>query len=54
MSSQHLRSYKDRYKHVTVGVHGDFIVLPHWEISTMTQYPTQPQYPDSSPVLALS
>ena len=31
MSWQHLRSYQDRYRLVTVHTDGDFIVLPHWE-----------------------
>ena len=26
-----LRSYQDRYRHVTLPTHDDFIVLPHWE-----------------------
>ena len=30
---------------MTVRTHGDFIVLPHWEI--MPQYPTQSPYPDT-------
>ena len=32
MSMQHIRSYQDRYRLVTVCTHGDFIVLPHREI----------------------
>ena len=32
-SLQHLRSYQDKHRLVTVCTNGDFIVLPHWEIS---------------------
>ena len=31
VSWQHGRSYQDWYQLVTVHIHGDFIVLPHWE-----------------------
>ena len=32
ISLQHLRSYQNMYGVVTVHIHGNFIVLPHWEI----------------------
>ena len=32
---------------MTVGTHGNFIVLPHWDI--MTCYPIQSHYPDHEP-----
>ena len=31
MSWQHLRSYQEEHRIVTVRTRGDFIVLPHWE-----------------------
>ena len=43
---QHLTSYEDRYRFVTVRTHVDFIVLHHWE----TRPPaTGPDFPYSEP-----
>ena len=54
ISWQYLRSYQDRYRHVTVHNHGDFVncsaaLLADQATSTMTEYPTQLHYPDSEP-----
>ena len=38
-SLQHLRSYQDEYWLVTLRTHGDFIVLPHWEIRLPEVWP---------------
>ena len=49
-SSQHLKSYGDGYRLVTVHTHGDFIVLPHWETRPSASWPpTQLHYPDTKP-----
>ena len=45
-SSQHQWSYQDGYQFVTVCTHGNFIMLPHWDVSC---YPTQSHYPDTEP-----
>ena len=43
ISRQHLKLYQGTYRLVTVHTHGDYIVLPNWEItaSTMSRYPSQ-------------
>ena len=39
---EHLRSYQDWYRLVTVHTHGDFIVLPHCETRPSAQWPDIP------------
>ena len=41
-SLQHLRSYQDGYRLVTVSTHGDFIVLPHWKTGPPAPLPDIP------------
>ena len=38
-SKQHLRLYQDGYRVVTVRIHDDFIVLPHWETRPPAPWP---------------
>ena len=38
-SWQHLKLYQDRYRLVLVHTHGVFIVLAHWEIRLLAQWP---------------
>ena len=58
MSWQHLRSYLDSYRLVTVHTHGEFIWLPHWETRLLAPIPNTPLSliirTLSQPVLALS
>ena len=43
MSLQHLQSQRYWYRLVTtVGTHGDFIALPHWEIMHLATGPNKP------------
>ena len=57
-SLQHLRPYQGRYRLVSVRTHGNFIMLPHWEIRPLTPWPDIPLsniiLTLSEPVLALS
>ena len=48
LSWQHLESYQDGDRFVTV--HGDFMVLHHWEI-WLTWYPTQSHYSEDEPTI---
>ena len=41
-SKQHLTSYQDMYRLVTVHTHDDFIVLPHWETRPSVPWPDIP------------
>ena len=57
-SLQHVRSYQDRYRLVTMGTHGDFTVLSQWEIRPPAPWPDVPLnhiiLTLSHPVLVLS
>ena len=47
-SWQHLRSYQDGFRLVTVHTYGDFKVLGEIRLpANMTRYPTQAHYPDT-------
>ena len=55
MSWQHLGSYQDVYRLVTVRTHGDVIVLPQLAdqaTGIITGYPTQSHYPNTQPTIA--
>ena len=39
MTWQNQRSYQDVYRLLPVGTHGDFIVLPHWNIRPQAPWP---------------
>ena len=39
---EHLRSYQDGYRLVKLWAHDDFIVLPYWEIRSLTSWPDIP------------
>ena len=41
-SKQHVWSYQDRYRLVTVRTCGDFIVLSHWEMRPLAPWPNFP------------
>ena len=46
-SWKHLMSYQNGYHLLTVDIHGNLIVLPHWE--TKLPVHTQSWYPDNDP-----